>query len=419
MRALSSTWTQAAERNTTAHVVPERSTTNYISDVQQIRGETQQQNDKRLRDDAESTMLSNKLAQANVQIASLKEALSSAQQDCSRCGDYDSLNAQLERLREHMLSKDLEIKELQNEVANLTVDDDVFSDHRNENVGIGYNELQQDYNRLQAIKNQLEEDKSELERKYTKLKSEYATYQSTTKHHEAEQGRHIDDMRQRITNQERLVTQRSRSGSSSMLERHRKVHFPFNGCADVQAEIAFQSDIEHIVRQFSGLEHSDDDFTVREIFFDEEGLGFRSRLFRLHKIKGQVEEFLAWLCPREQYVFSRCTVHQGGHVDFQIIPNADAGALMSASRPGVQIFYGLKEYFSPNSFPLKYRCSATFGIAPGNKRPRAAVEMAESKRPALVDVRNDHVSSAEVSTCLSEEERTEQIDQGSVYEDTL
>jgi hypothetical protein len=419
VRALTSTWTQAAERNTTAHVVQERSTTNYISDVQQIRGETRQQNDKRLRYDAELTVLSNKLTQANVQIASLKEALSSAQQECSRCGDYDSLNSQLERLREHMLSKDLEIKELQNEVANLTVDDDVFSDHRNENVGIGYNELQQDYNRLQAIKNRLEEDKSELERKYTKLQNEYATYQSTTKHHEAEQRQQIDDMRQRITNQERLVTQRSRPGNSSMLERHRKVHFPFNGCADVQAEIAFQSDIEHIIRQFSGLEHSDDDFTVREISFDEEGLGFRSRLFRLHKIKGQVEEFLAWLCPREQYVFNRCTVHQGGHVDFQMIPSVNAGALMSASRPGTQIFYGLKEYFSPNSFPLKYRCSATFGIAPGNKRPRAAVEMAGSKRAALVDVRNDHVSSAEVSTYLSEEERTEQTNQGSVYEDTL
>lgn len=138
---MSSAWAQVAERDTTAHVFQERSTTDHSSDTQQLQGETQQNNDTRPRTDAEFTLLSSKLTQANVQIAALQEALLSAQGGCSRCGDYDSLNAQLKQLREHILSKDLKIKELQDDIANLAVDDDVFSDHRNENVGIGYDEL--------------------------------------------------------------------------------------------------------------------------------------------------------------------------------------------------------------------------------------------------------------------------------------
>lgn len=273
-----------AERDTTAHVFQERSTTDHSSDTQQLQGETQQNNDTRPRTDAEFTLLSSKLTQANVQIAALQEALLSAQGGCSRCGDYDSLNAQLKQLREHILSKDLKIKELQDDIANLAVNDDVFSDHRNENVGIGYDELQQNYERLQTTKSQLEEDITKLQREHAKLQSEYATHQSTTKHQEGEQRQLIEKLEQQIRNLKRgsTITHKSQFGGS-ILERHRKVNFPFNGCADVQAELAFQSDIKHIIRQSLNLGHSDNHLTVREISFNEEGLRFRSRLFRLQK----------------------------------------------------------------------------------------------------------------------------------------
>ena len=227
-------------------------------------------------------MLSSKLTQANVQIAALQEALLSAQGGCSRCGDYDSLNAQLKQLREHILSKDLKIKELQDDIANLAVNDDVFSDHRNENVGIGYDELQQNYERLQTTKSQLEEDITKLQREHAKLQSEYATHQLTTKHQEGEQRQLIEKLEQQIRNLKRgsTITHKSQF-SGSILKQYRKVNFPFNGCADIQAELAFQSDIKHIIRQSLNLGYSDDHLTVREISFDKEGLRFRSRLFRL------------------------------------------------------------------------------------------------------------------------------------------
>ena len=112
-------------------------------------------------------------------------------------------------------------------------------------------------------------------------------------------------------------------------------------------------------------------------------------------------------------------MHQGGYVDFQIIPDADAGALMSASRLGFQIFYRLRESFSPELFPQSYRKGAVFGITAGNKRPRAAMEMAKSKRPALAGFRKGYIPSSEVSTCSLGEERTEQTDQAGGFEDTL
>lgn len=417
---MSSTWIQETERRTTAHAIRQQQQQPWVNDIMD---DLQQDNEDGLRP---------QMGSALPQEASLQRESISVQADCSRCSDHETLKAEVEQLRSTLIIKDIEIRKIQDEIEELAVDDDAFfGDHRNEDVGVGYNELKQDYDELESTMAQLKlsldseikslqsnvdaliKDRDELQSKYTELHHEYVTHQSIVvqrknalesdlakiekdlidsqeerRNSQEDHAASLAKQRNRIAELEKqaidLTSQLSAVGDlynsdTEALERHRRLCFPFSRSTTErpETELIFQSDIQYILKQ---REISAEHFTVRELLFDEEGLGLRSRLFQLEKTRIQVEEFLAWLCPSERYVFNRCVELPGGHVDFHMIPAADAETLISASGKGVQIFCGLKECFYPTNFPRRYRNGTAFGIAPGRKRPRGTVGGPKPKR---------------------------------------
>jgi DNA repair exonuclease SbcCD ATPase subunit len=162
-------------------VPEERPTTDRAVNTQQLRNDLQQCHDMRLRDAAELRSLSSELTQARARIETLQAALQSAQRDCSKCSDHESLESELDRLRDQIRSKDRTIEELeQQNIDSAIPDNEFFSDHRNENIGNGYDELQRDYEQLQATAEELEiglkaevkslQDRMEIEtKKYEEL----------------------------------------------------------------------------------------------------------------------------------------------------------------------------------------------------------------------------------------------------------
>jgi hypothetical protein len=380
---ITNVWAKGSERNTSTE---EKEVPSLIG---QLKIELHQCQEQKEIADARYTTISDELGQAKIRIQTLEAGLASIDQPCMRCSDCACLKVENDALLAERAESEKKFRDLEARFRDLSANLETLTAER-ENLMTQNAMLMEENLSLESIDSAIydQHDNAAIgaedwELLYHRLKETNASQQGkaaeevgTLKARCSSLQDQKDKLQMRYNDLEQVnsnILREAKGQESSMPERHRVLSYPFHVRSDLEVEKQFQSDTRYIIGQYINDGIMNDFITVRDLSFDETGLGFRSRLFRIAREERLIENFLRWLTPQKNRIFKLCTETPSGSLLFRVLTDHNAYTLMSASGEKTQIFYGLEHELAEEVFVRRYRAVSNFGPHLGDKRADAAL----------------------------------------------
>lgn len=421
-------WTQASEQHTATDEPVERPRTTETTNTQRLHDEPEQRNKTILPEADRVQALTDELAQASYELQSVKGACSLLERERGALQQNLNLSQRDIEVKDELIAakdkviadKEKELHGLKEEIMDLTSGADApFEEHHTESITTDYNQLMQQYKHLETKSNMereaLEVDKAKL---HGQLKREQNALRDAIKQQTSVLQDEVDSLREEVGSLQTQAHQSESSHAEALKEnsmrmcelerqqtkyannliateeslnhairlRHRTTDFPLIRRDPRTFDSRFESDVRFMIDHRINENLSTEYLGIWEIVYDEEKLGFRSRLFRIRNELGHIKNFIDWLkeLSSEPLVLDFCIEHEEGRMQFQRIleigqgpsaTDADAKALIAYSARNAQLFYGLpRDDF--DLFRRKYRGAG--GLSTYNKRKHDRIEKAPS-----------------------------------------